>query len=378
MVSEAGASAPGKILWIGGYSVLEKPNMGYVTTVKAYVSVNSRPLEGNVVELNAPQLNMDAKGAIDSEGRLNIEVPKELLLLKTSVEVGLRYASFLGVRPSGISISTKSDEAFSYRIEGERIAKSGLGSSAALTVATIASVLRAMEVKANKNQIHKLAQIAHSMATGKVGSGFDIAAATYGSILYTRYSPEIVKSFPSEYSNRDLVRLVKKKWDYTVERFPMPKAFRIAFANFIDESMTTTASLGSVSEFKKNQPEMYAELIKELNAANLDAIEALRKIGSGEQDALGAFKESFEKGRVLTKELGNLSKVGIEPDDCTSLIEESQRNGAFVAKLPGAGGKDAVAALSLSIADERKLRRFWKARRELSVLEVKNGGKGFR
>lgn len=379
MSFDINASAPGKILWIGGYSVLERPNISYVTATKTYVNVNVRSLEGNNVELNAPQLKLNAKGMIDtSSGKLSIEVPKELILLKTALETGARYASALGMRLEGFSVNTKNDDAFSYSIEGEKIVKSGLGSSAALTVAAVAAVLSAFEVKANKNQIHKLAQTAHSIATGKVGSGFDIAAATFGSILYTRYSPELVKSLPPDYTNHQLLELAKKRWDCVIEKLPLPKDFRLIFANFIGESMITIQAVGSVSDFKKNKPEKYADVIKRLNDENVRAVEALKKINNGESDAMEEFKDAFDKGRAISKELGMISNVSIEPDDCTQLIEESKQNGAFVAKLPGAGGKDAIAALATSRKDHARLKRFWKEKKELNLLNIKLSKRGLK
>lgn len=377
MTFDVSSSAPGKILWIGGYSVLERPNISYVTAVKAFVNARVRSAPDNEVVFDAPQLLMKARGRLREEGRLDVEVHPELKLLKTSAEIATRYAYSKGAKVEGFSVQTRNDDAFSYGITGGRVVKSGLGSSAALTVATVTGVLKAFGVKANKNQVHKLAQSAHSIATGKVGSGFDIAAATYGSILYTRYSPEILKSLPVEFSNHDLEKLIRRKWDYSVERLPMPKTFRLAFANFVGESMVTTKSIGSVSEFKKNSPERYAELVKRINGENQKAVDSLKRIASGDGESLEAFRTAFDRARELTKELGMLSNVGIEPDECTALIGESKANGAFAAKLPGAGGKDAIAALTLSQGDLARLRKFWRKKKELLLLDIRLGKKGF-
>ncbi len=370
------AKAPGKILWIGGYSVLERPNISYATTVNAYVSVNSRSIGGNAIELIAPQLKINAKGSIGADGRLSIEVPKELLLLKTAAELAMRYSAEQGMKLSGVSISTKSDDAFSYEIAGGRISKSGLGSSAALAVATVASVLKATGVDLEKEKVHKLAQAAHSLATGKVGSGFDVAAATYGSILYSRFSPEIITSLSADYSNADILQLVKRRWDYNVEEFPLPEGLHVAFANFIGKSMITAASVGGVFELKKTQPETYSEMIRALNDANLEAVWQLRQMAPGREDALSAFVKAFDNGRSITKQLGEMSNVEVEPDVCTELIEESKKNGALVAKLPGAGGRDAIAALSLSAADLSMVKDFWKTKQELKVIGIETSNKG--
>ncbi|MDE1823112.1 MAG: hypothetical protein KGH50_02190, partial [Candidatus Micrarchaeota archaeon] len=99
------------------------------------------------------------------------------------------------------------------------------------------------------------------------------------------------------------------------------------------------------------------------------------KDGSNER-SLDEFKTSFNEGRFATKELGVESGVGIEDDYCTRLIEESCKNGAFVAKLPGAGGMDAIAALSIG-GGEKALRKFWGANKSLSVIDVRIGNSGF-
>ncbi len=363
--------APGKILWIGGYSVLERPNISMVSAVNAYVSARVKTLDGKSAEIHSPQLGMHASGFFDAEGRLSVECSKELLLLKAAVEVASRYAAANGAKISGISVEARNDSAFSYSIASGKVVKSGLGSSAAVTAASIGAILKFYGLSIEENDaLHKLAQIAHSIATGKIGSGFDIAAAVHGSILYTRYSPGIVKDLPGNYSNGQLAETVKKSWDYKIEKFGIPENFRLLAANFIGESMSTSKSVGSVSGFKAENPTKYADAVKAINDENIKAVEALKKVKIGDISAMNEFRDAFDKGRLLTKELGVLSGVGIEPDDCTLLIEESKRHGAYVAKLPGAGGKDFIAALCSSDDNLSELRAFWQARSDLSILDI--------
>jgi phosphomevalonate kinase len=40
--------------------------------------------------------------------------------------------------------------------------------------------------------VHNLAQLSHCAAQGKIGSGFDVAAAVYGTMQYVRFSPQIL------------------------------------------------------------------------------------------------------------------------------------------------------------------------------------------
>ena len=73
------------------------------------------------------------------------------------------------------------------------VAKTGLGSSAAMTTAVVAALLNYLGVvdlplysTNQKNDkildldlVHMIAQTAHCIAQGKVGSGFDVSSAVY-------------------------------------------------------------------------------------------------------------------------------------------------------------------------------------------------------
>ena len=93
--------------------------------------------------------------------------------------------------------------------DGE-IAKTGLGSSATLVTSLVAALLHALgaikltgpgsftsalspSAKAQLEMLHALAQLCHCAAQGKVGSGFDVCVATFGSQRYTRFSPAVLE-----------------------------------------------------------------------------------------------------------------------------------------------------------------------------------------
>jgi len=52
------------------------------------------------------------------------------------------------------------------------------------------------------NFLHNVAQYCHCLAQGKVGSGFDVSAAVWGSHVYRRFNPAIIN---------DLYKLVSIK-----------------------------------------------------------------------------------------------------------------------------------------------------------------------
>lgn len=90
--------------------------------------------------------------------------------------------------------------------------KTGLGSSAALITSLVSALLvhfsvlpkSAFSEDAENNHdakmdvlgkalAHNLAQYVHCLAQGKVGSGFDVSAAVFGTHLYTRFDPAVLR-----------------------------------------------------------------------------------------------------------------------------------------------------------------------------------------
>lgn len=112
----------------------------------------------------------------------------------------------LATLPPFASITFNSEESNGENCKPE-VAKTGLGSSAAMTTAVVAALLHYLGVVnlalfSDQNQVkdtdldtvHIIAQTAHCIAQGKVGSGFDVSSAAYGSHRYVRFSPEVISS----------------------------------------------------------------------------------------------------------------------------------------------------------------------------------------
>lgn len=111
--------------------------------------------------------------------------------------------------PPFTSIAFNDEESSGQKSKPE-VAKTGLGSSAAMTTAVVAALLHYLgvvnlpsefsgphegdKVSPDLDIVHILAQTAHCIAQGKVGSGFDVSSAVYGSQRYVRFSPEVISS----------------------------------------------------------------------------------------------------------------------------------------------------------------------------------------
>ncbi|KAG0460580.1 hypothetical protein HPP92_020877 [Vanilla planifolia] len=166
------------------------------------------------------------------------------------------------------------------------IAKTGLGSSAAMTTSVVAALLHYLGVvnlqptligtteweAANKNLglVHIIAQSAHCLAQGKVGSGFDISAAVYGSQCYVRFSPSVLSSaqvggnfLPDVVSD-----ILKGNWDHEISRFSLPPLMNLLLGEPGTGGSSTPSMVGSVKQWQKADPENSLETWRILHSAN--------------------------------------------------------------------------------------------------------------
>lgn len=75
-----------------------------------------------------------------------------------------------------------------------------MGSSAALVSSLVGALLHFFNVVNLEHRdendlrvVHNVSQLAHSVAQGKIGSGFDVSAAIYGEILKTKILYKSIK-----------------------------------------------------------------------------------------------------------------------------------------------------------------------------------------
>lgn len=166
MIGLRQSSAPGKLLLLGEYAVLQgAPALVTAIDRRARVSVDG----GARSRVIAPQLGLDSAWDGDIQGLSTLD--SRLALVEAVLDE-------LGQRPKG-ELVLDTGEFFA----GE--AKLGFGSSAALAVALLA----AGDSLPNPEWLFRAAHRAHRRAQGGVGSGADIAASCWGGTL--AYRPPI-------------------------------------------------------------------------------------------------------------------------------------------------------------------------------------------
>lgn len=158
------------------------------------------------------------------------------------------------------------------------IAKTGLGSSAALVTSLVGSLLAFFGVVSlekgaclSEEQavlVHNLAQACHCYAQGKIGSGFDVSSAVYGSQKYVRFSPSLLQHLLPEEDKetRDIASVHKgivDPWDNSVEAFAMPSFLRVVLGDVCGGS-NTPSMVSKVLKWKREGGDQAAELWQKL------------------------------------------------------------------------------------------------------------------
>lgn len=240
--------------------------------------------------------------------------------------------------------------------------KTGLGSSAALVTALVAAIVihrtvQPEELPAVRDKLHNLAQAAHCAAQGKVGSGFDIAAAAYGSCLYRRFSPSVLSGLGDVGSPQFEGRLFTVVEDLNTENpwdtecvdfgFKLPRGLQMVLCD-VDCGSQTPGMVKKVLEWREQNRADAEMLWTGLQRNNEKLRLELKRLAQNRNivqnyDELGNL---ITRTRMWIKTMTKKTGVPIEPEVQTELLNTlSQIDGVIGGVVPGAGGYDALVLL---------------------------------
>ncbi|KAL3676835.1 hypothetical protein R1sor_026783 [Riccia sorocarpa] len=485
-------SAPGKVLIVGGYLVLEKPNIGLVLSTSARFYAIVKPLHESVaadswswawsdVKVLSPQLfketnyklslrDYSLKNVAPSEG--GSPFVENAVSMAVAVAAAKASSSDSGsINPlllQGLEITifgSNSFYSFRKQIEDQQlpltvetlaslpefspitrnptevdsgnanvlpeVAKTGLGSSAAMTAAVVGAVLQylnAVKLPVHGNEyadttelhqvmdlVHAVSQTAHCTAQGKVGSGFDISAAVYGSQRYVRFSPSILPIQEGGSSRRQnfvqkMKNVMEAQWDGERSHYGLPPGLTLIIGEEGHGGSHTPSLVGAVMKWHKQGTEQTETVWSGLASANLKVEAGLKHLSSLAQlhresyfatlqlcstlpveqwqgnetssegkdvvQALLETRNSFKLVRSLMREMGQAAGAPLEPPVQTELLDHTIRmNGVLFAGVPGAGGFDAVFAVTLGGDSCKRVQEEW-SRRGVLTLPVREDPQG--
>ncbi|KAL0487163.1 phosphomevalonate kinase [Acrasis kona] len=433
-------SAPGKVLITGGYLVLDPRYCGLVlgTSSRFFTNIKTAHKEEVdnqriIINLSSPQFQYTTEYhfIIENNQSFRVEfsdnaenknpnpyIEVTLLYCLSMISRSLTkmsnmtlnvelvadndfYSQRKNLEELNLDVSLQSLESLPkfYSPSTKRdIHKTGLGSSAAMVTSLVACLLSHFEIikiqsdsSVDMDVVHNMAQFCHCLAQGKIGSGFDVSSATFGSQKYKRFSPSLLDDLlttctktPNKCDDRvvdDLLKLIKHtKWDGSRTPFKLPPYFHLFVAD-VDQGSNTPNMVRNVLKWRSENPEESLLLWTEIDALNSkvdqcfvaitnyhndqpelyqEEILQLSNVGLSENSVLSKemsqLRSHFLKIRSLLKRMGDLAyKEPIEPDQQTDLLDATMNQPCcLIAGVPGAGGFDAI--FSILFGNERQVK----------------------
>ncbi len=280
------ASAPGKAILFGEHAVVYgKPAIAMAINKRSCVEV----LEGNTNNINVDIKDLGIKGCIDFDsGAIISDSPKKGILKYILESIRKIHDG------SGMEININ----VNIPIGG------GLGSSAAVTVATIAAVSAYNKIYLKEEEIAKYAHEVE-LAVQKSASPLDTTISTYGGLIYLEANAE------------DIVQL---NIDYDIP----------VVIGYTD----TRGDTGKLVEAVRIRRDIYPEIINPI----IDSIELIT------EEAKEAILKNDKKriGELMNINHGLLDALGVNTKELSSMVYTARNAGACGSKITGAGGGGSI------------------------------------
>ena len=272
------ASAPGKVILFGEHAVVYgKPAIAAAITKRIYVK--SRRIDSGI--------------QIFSEDKTESSIE----YVKHAIELVIGTKR---MKKQGIDVT----------IDSELPVGGGLGSSAALSVATIKSVSTLLGVDLGKEEIARLGREVESKVQG-ASSGIDPFVSTYGGAIYYRDG-----RFDRQQIN--------------------PLSIVIGYTG---SPSSTKNMISNVSHLREKYPKIIDHIFDVIG----DISERAKITFDGD---LRVRKNENELGDLMNLNNGLLEALGVSSFSLSNLVNASLLAGALGAKITGAGGGGCIFALS--------------------------------
>lgn len=323
------ASAPGKLYIAGEYAVVEPGHSAVLVAVDQFltVKVEKSAEAGSILskQYSASPLRWTREnGEMVLDKREN---PFHYLL--AAIDQTERYVKESGKELSIYHLTVESE------LDSSSGKKYGLGSSAAVTVATVRALLKYYEMDFSDELVFKLSSLAH-LTLNSNGSYGDIAAATYtGWLAYSSFDREWVKEKLPHTSIRELTQV---EWPHlSIERLTPPNSLRLLIG-WTGSPASTTQLVDQVKKKREAKAASYQQFLSDSKHCVETMVQAFR-----EYDII-RIQEAIRENRRLLKTMSESTGVSIETPTLRALCELAETfHGA--AKSSGAGGGDCGIAL---------------------------------
>ncbi|WP_327000751.1 phosphomevalonate kinase [Dactylosporangium sp. NBC_01737] len=344
--------APGKLFIAGEYAVLEPGHPAILVAVGRGVAVTVSATTGADVvvesDLHPAATRLRRRdGELAGIGADDAHRAQESLGQVTSaIEVVDQLLAERGRRMPPIRVSITSH----LHRDGTKL---GLGSSGAVTVATVAAVAAYCGLDLSQYARYRLAMLA-AARRDPGGSGGDLAAGVWGGwIAYRAPDRTAVLDLAQRHGIEESMRV---PWPgFGLRRLPTPRglALEVGWTGQPVSSATLTGRLGTGRWWGSTAQQRFAA------RSDTCVLAAIRALERGDD---GQLLQQIRTARRLLADLDDQLRLGIFTTRLTALCDAAEAAGG-AAKPSGAGGGDCGIALLDATATREisQLRREWAA-----------------
>jgi len=343
-VVEINTKAPGKLYVAGEYAVVEPGYSAIVTTVDLFIHLKITSTDKDYGTIYSEGFTDEPVRWQHTNGKLQLKQTRpSLKYILSAIHTTENYLQALGVSLNHFHMNIGSE------LDNQTGKKLGLGSSGAVTVATIQGLLEYYDVSISNLLIYKLSVLAQ-LELGINSSFGDLAAITYtGWIRYTSFDRDAVSQHLKTHSIKETVAY---DWPYLeIKRLDVPDDVHFLIG-WTGRPASSDHLVGAVQDKKEQSGKQYDFFLKESQASVLNLSTALIT-----NDEVGIF-QAINRNRQALLQMGQDTNVLIETPQLTELCEIAAKyQGA--AKTSGAGGGDSGIAFIFNEDDVPKVIREW-------------------
>lgn len=329
-------STPGKLYIAGEYAVVEPGHPAIIVAVDQFITVtiDSAIKNGSIQSQQYSELPIRwtrRNGELVLDHREN---PFHYIL--AAIRLTEKYALEKG------TLLTFYDLKVTSELDNSSGRKYGLGSSGAVTVATVKALNLFYDLKMDRLTQFKIAALAHLAVQGN-GSCGDIAASCYGGwIAFSTFDHDWVKEKQKTWS---MSQLLTSDWpQLSIKPLTVPKNLRLLIG-WTGSPASTSDLVDQVNQSTQNQTEKqqaYQEFLDKSKECVEDLIDGFL------DNNVTKIKQMISKNRQLLADLSCITGVRIETPALKQLCDLAEACGG-AAKSSGAGGGDC----GIVIADQK-------------------------
>lgn len=296
------ARAPGKVILFGEHAVVHgKPAIAVAVDRLAHVTLTERT--DSIIHAEISGLGVD--------GYLNLE-NETINTQGYQIEIGLLKYVLKALK--AVDHRTEPGTGLDVTVDIEMPVASGLGSSAAVTVATLAAASKYYQLNLKPKAIASLAHLVELEVQG-AASPIDTTLSTYGGVIYL--SPDA----------QEIVRL-PIDWDLPL----------------VIGHTRRQGNTGELVETVRLKKESYPSVINPI-------FESIQEVT---EEARNALLEKDEKklGELMNINHGLLDALGVNTPALSRMVYLARQKGARGSKITGAGGGGSIIAYCPDKMDE--------------------------